>query len=191
MMVLFIGVMLAMWRVFRPESLIVVGKPGEKGKAKGLKVLKKAIISEEAHPEDDKLASIILKDKSFEVQGFLNSTGEVLRRIIAAVNRKDTDELKHLVTPAIAKRIAGSFKDGLAIELLRIRSVEIIDAGADGSKLFVVAAIESEQTALVKDSSGKVTEGDDNYIENVTDKWKFVKNLRDKHPDWVLSEIVP
>ena len=48
----------------------------------------------------------------------------------------------------------------------------------------------SEVISVKKDKEGKVIDGNPNKIKQVTDYWKFSKNILKKGPNWYLSEII-
>ena len=44
----------------------------------------------------------------------------------------------------------------------------------------------SEQVNILRDAEGKVIEGDENYIQNITDVWTFERAISSTSPNWVL-----
>ena len=48
----------------------------------------------------------------------------------------------------------------------------------------------SEVISVKKDKDDKIIEGNPNKIKQVTDYWKFTRNLSNTSPNWYLSEIV-
>ena len=43
---------------------------------------------------------------------------------------------------------------------------------------------------MKKDSEDKIVEGNPDKIKQVTDYWKFTRNVLNKSPNWYLAEIV-
>ena len=48
----------------------------------------------------------------------------------------------------------------------------------------------SEVISVKKDKDNKIIEGNPDKIKQVTDYWKFSKNILKKGPNWYLSEII-
>ena len=58
------------------------------------------------------------------------------------------------------------------------------------NELFASVKFVSEVISVKKDKDGKIIEGNPDKIKQVTDYWKFTKNILKKSPNWYLSEIV-
>ena len=58
------------------------------------------------------------------------------------------------------------------------------------NELFASVKFVSEVISVKKDKDGKIIEGNPDKIKQVTDHWKFSKNILKKGPNWYLSEIV-
>ena len=43
---------------------------------------------------------------------------------------------------------------------------------------------------IERDKDNKIIEGNPDKIKFVTDRWKFTKNIKNKSPNWYLSEII-
>ena len=48
----------------------------------------------------------------------------------------------------------------------------------------------SEVISVKRDKENNIIEGNPNKIKQVTDYWKFTRNILKKGPNWRLSEIV-
>ena len=44
----------------------------------------------------------------------------------------------------------------------------------------------SEQVNLLKNAEGEVIEGDENYVQKISDTWTFEKSLNPKINNWLL-----
>ena len=44
--------------------------------------------------------------------------------------------------------------------------------------------------SVKKDKENKIIEGNPDKIKFVTDSWKFTRNIKQKDPNWYLSEII-
>ena len=58
------------------------------------------------------------------------------------------------------------------------------------NELFASVKFVSEVISVKKDKDDKIIEGNPDKIKQVTDYWKFTKNILKKGPNWYLSEIV-
>ena len=58
------------------------------------------------------------------------------------------------------------------------------------NELFASVKFVSEVISVKKDKDGKIIEGNPNKIKQVTDYWKFSKNILKKGPNWYLAEII-
>ena len=48
----------------------------------------------------------------------------------------------------------------------------------------------AEVISVKKDREDKIIEGNADKIKYVTDSWKFTRNIKQKDPNWHLSEII-
>ena len=56
----------------------------------------------------------------------------------------------------------------------------------ENNKVNLVVKFVSEQVNLLKNAEGEVIEGDENYIQQISDIWTFEKSLDAKVNNWVL-----
>mgnify|MGYP001463328472 CR=1 FL=1 len=56
--------------------------------------------------------------------------------------------------------------------------------------LFATVKFVAEVISVKRDKDNKIIEGDPDKIKYVTDSWKFTKNIKNKSPNWYLSEII-
>ena len=58
------------------------------------------------------------------------------------------------------------------------------------NEIFTSVKFVSEVISVKRDKENNIIEGNPNKIKQVTDYWKFTRNILKKGPDWRLSEIV-
>ena len=58
------------------------------------------------------------------------------------------------------------------------------------NEVFASVKFVSEVISVKKDKNDKIIEGNPNKIKQVTDYWKFTRNILKKGPNWYLSEII-
>lgn len=113
--------------------------------------------------------------------------------ILEAFANKDLETLKMLT----GKNLFAKFKEiiterdaqGITTEtdLIRISQMRIIDAGVSTKGIArVVVRFVSEQINLIKSKAGEVIEGDENFVQEITDVWTFERNLNNVSPVWFL-----
>ena len=147
--------------------------------------------------EEDSLDIRKIKEyyKTFNEQTFLKTVNSVFTSVFDAYAKCDKDTLKELLSPklysafqmAIDDRL--SKKETLSGSVERIISSSIDSVKVDDNKIFVDVRFSSEQSSVLKDVSGKVIEGDPDFISTVQEVWTFVRPTDSTSKRWYLSEI--
>jgi predicted lipid-binding transport protein (Tim44 family) len=70
--------------------------------------------------------------------------------------------------------------------LVRIVEGEMIEAYMEDTIANVTIKIVSEQVNLTRSADGKVVDGDDEHISQVTDIWTFARDTAFDDPNWQL-----
>lgn len=146
-------------------------------------------VSEELAEPDKTLAQI----PGFEKENFLKGAKRAFEIIVTAFAKGDVETLEMLVSKNIYKKfqeiIAAREAEGITSEndFIGFDKAEIISAriGKNNVAKIVVEFI-SEQVNLLKNRVGEVIEGDENFIQSITDVWTFEKNLTSANPNWLL-----
>ena len=80
-------------------------------------------------------------------------------------------------------------EDGICAEndLIKIEQINIenVNISNDGIANIVVKFV-SEQINLLKNSSGEIIEGDENFVQKITDVWTFEKDINSDSKTWLL-----
>ena len=83
-------------------------------------------------------------------------------------------------------------KEGIISEFtfvgVKESSVEKYDKIKDN--LFATVKFVAEVISVKKDKENKIISGNPDKIKFVTDSWRFTRNIKQKDPDWYLSEII-
>lgn len=130
---------------------------------------------------------------NFEEKNFLTGAKKAFEIILTAFSKADLETLEMLVN----KTIYNKFKDiieqrkneGITAELdfIGFDKAEIIDAKINKNNIAkITVEFVSQQVNLLKDKEEKIIEGDDQYIQTITDKWTFEKAITSTNPNWVL-----
>lgn len=135
------------------------------------------------------LSSIPLFDKDT----FLNGAKRAFEMIVTAFAKADLETLKSLIEKNLFQRFEEIIKqrkdDGITAEtdFIGFNSVEIIHAEIDdASNAKISVRFVSEQANVLRNSDGKVIEGDENFIQSITDVWTFERNINSTSPNWLL-----
>ena len=143
-------------------------------------------------PLADGLTQIKLADRSFEEAGFLEGAGGAFEMVVASFADGDTRVLRQLLSNEVYEDFAGAIKERteanqtLETTLVGIKDAEVLEADLQDLTAFVTARFVSEQINVVKDSEGRIVDGDPNEVTQITDIWTFARNTRSRDPNWTL-----
>lgn len=197
-----------LWRVLgtRPEVETKKVKLSREGAEKLYNLLKNeaekelkeaAQNAEELVPVDSKpfneIDAVLISIPNFNKANFITGAKKAFQVITEAFNKADTETLKMLVSPSILKKMQAVIKqrqdEAIAAEtdFICFDKADIIKAKVD-SKNNALISVEfvSEQVNVLRDKDNKIIEGDENYIQTITDVWTFERALDAKTLNWVL-----
>ncbi|MBE6444270.1 MAG: Tim44 domain-containing protein [Alphaproteobacteria bacterium] len=197
-----------LWRVLgtRPEVETKKVKLSREGAEKLYNLLKNeaekelkeaAQNAEELVPVDSKpfneIDAVLVSIPNFNKANFITGAKKAFQVITEAFNKADTETLKMLVSPSILKKMQAVIKqrqdEAIAAEtdFICFDKADIIKAKVD-SKNNALISVEfvSEQVNVLRDKDNKIIEGDENYIQTITDVWTFERALDAKTLNWVL-----
>ena len=145
----------------------------------------------EAKPVKQNLDSLEGKDK----KEFLRGAEIAYESILTSFANGDLIKLKNLLSSNMFTNFSDAIKsrnkDGIRSEFtffgVKESSVEKYDKIKDN--LFATVKFVAEVISVKKDKEGKIIEGNPDKIKFVTDSWKFTRNIKQKDPNWYLSEI--
>jgi predicted lipid-binding transport protein (Tim44 family) len=138
------------------------------------------------------LARIKMADKAFDENQFLAGAKQAFEMIVAAYAEGDTKALRPLLANDVYSDFAGAIEERrkndqtLETTLVGINEADIVDAELQGRTAFVKVRFRSEQVNTLRDSEGRIVEGDPNAVTKVTDIWTFARNTRSRDPNWTL-----
>lgn len=136
---------------------------------------------------------VLYQIPNFNRKDFCARCSKVFEMVLAAFAARDVETLKMLT----GKKLFDGFKkiideraaEGITAEtdLIKIDDLTIADAkiSAKGIASIVVKFI-SEQINLLKNAAGEVIEGDENFVQQITDVWTFEKDINSNTPVWLL-----
>ncbi len=151
---------------------------------------------EELQPAEEELSELdktLRQIPNFNKVRFIDSAQDAFQIITEAFNRADIETLEMLVSKPILDKfrevIDQRQKDGMTAEtdFICFDEVEITKAEIlSDEKARIAVRFVSEQVNVLRDAEGKVVEGDENYIQNITDVWTFERALSSANPNWIL-----
>ena len=115
------------------------------------------------------------------------------RCIIEAFAKGDIATLEMLVNKNLLKKfqeiIESRRAEGITAEtdFIGFSKAEIVTAKISRNQVAkIIVEFVSEQVNLLKNKQGDVIEGDDQFIQNITDVWTFERALTSTNPNWLL-----
>lgn len=140
-------------------------------------------------PLDRDLARI----PNFNKNIFIKGAQKAFEMILIAFSKGDLATLAKLVSKELFVKFENVIKDrkeqGITAETdligfveTEVESVKFVDE----DKVNLVVKFVSEQVNLLKNAQGEVIEGDENYVQKISDIWTFEKPLNPRVNNWML-----
>ena len=147
-------------------------------------------VPEEELSETDK---VLAKIPGFNREKFLTGAERAFEIIISAFSKGDVETLEMLVSKSLLKKFQEIIEkrkaEGITSEndFIGFDKAEIISAKINKNNVAkIVVEFVSEQVNILKNKDGEVIEGDENFIQNITDSWTFERALTSTNPNWLL-----
>ena len=147
-------------------------------------------VPEEELSETDK---VLAKIPGFNREKFLTGAERAFEIIISAFSKGDVETLEMLVSKSLLKKFQEIIEkrkaEGITSEtdFIGFDDVEITNAKISKSDVAkITVRFVSEQVNILKNKDGAVIEGDENFIQNITDSWTFERALTSTNPNWLL-----
>ncbi len=141
---------------------------------------------------NEALKSLIKADASFQPKEFLNGAKMAYEMIVMAFADGDRKTLKGL----LSKEVFEGFDAAIRERETRGEVVKSTFVGIDKAAFTQVALKQSEAQVTVRivsqlisatlDKDGKLIDGDQETVAEVTDIWTFARDVRSKDPNWKL-----
>lgn len=144
------------------------------------------------HKDVDKTAAESETDEEFNKEAFLNGARRVFELILQAFNKGELTSVKELLN----KKVYDAFNSVLAerkeqnitseVDFICFDKSEVKDVKFLKNSIKVVVEFVSEQVNLLRNAQGEVVEGDENFVQKITDVWTFERMINAKNNNWVL-----
>jgi len=140
------------------------------------------------------LLAIKAADKSFSLSRFVEGAKAAFEMVFDAFVKDDRDTLKMLLSPELFATFAAELDKRKTMgnypetTLLALISQEITGATLAKNIAHITLKHISEQVSVVRDKSGKITEGDPSASHHVEDHWVFERDLTSRNPNWKIIE---
>ena len=134
-----------------------------------------------------------LKDEAeFNKEMFLQGARKVFELILQAFSKGELSQIRELVN----KKVYEAFDSALAerkeknmtseVDFICFDKSEIKDVKFLKNSIKVVVEFVSEQVNLLRNAQGEVVQGDENFVQKITDVWTFERMINAKNNNWVL-----
>lgn len=135
----------------------------------------------------------LTKIPNFNKGMFIKGAQKAFELILTSFSKGDSKTLSGLVNKELLSKLDTVIDErkeqGITSETDLIGFVETEVESVkftDDNKVNVVVKFVSEQVNLLKNADGDVIEGDENYVQTISDIWTFEKSLNPKTNNWML-----
>ena len=142
--------------------------------------------------EERLLAPIIRADRRFDAGMFMQGAQDAYGMIIEAFADGDRDALEPLLGDAVRDNFMAAIDDREAAgETMETRVVDIldmtiVDAEVEDRVAEVTVRFHTEVISVVRDSEGRILEGNPSDVDEINDVWTFARDTRNRDPNWLL-----
>ena len=151
------------------------------------------LMAKMAEEEDSEVCKTLRQIPDFNRNEFCTKAAKVFEMVLNAFACQDEKTLKMLTEKKLFakfKKIIDSRKEeGICAEtdLIKIEDITIENANIKNDGLVsIVVKFVSEQINLLKNAAGEIIEGDENFVQKITDIWTFEKNINSPSKTWLL-----
>ena len=129
---------------------------------------------------------------SFNQEMFLNGARKVFELILSAFNQGDLTPVRELMSKKVFEAFNAVIENRRSenitseVDFICFDKSEIKDIKHLKNTVKIVVEFVSEQVSLLKNKEGEVIEGDENFVQKITDMWTFERPLNAKNNIWTL-----
>lgn len=183
------------------EKIRVIVKPIDKHAEKNIIENIKKVINENDNTKIQNINdfdNLSEKDKSlanipnFNKENFIHGACRVFEVILQSFSNGNISNIKDLVSSKLWNTLNGiityrkennitSEVDFICFEKSEIKDVKLLKNSAK-----IIVEFISEQINILRNEKGEVIEGDENFVQKITDVWTFERSLNAKNNRWIL-----
>ena len=148
--------------------------------------------AEEGSPLAKGLEDIAAADPGFSPKSFLEGARIAYEMIVMAFAQGDRKSLK----PLLSRDVFGGFAQAidereargetLESRFVGIDKCDLVNAALAGRKVQVTIRILSQMITALRNREGKIVDGDDKRVSEITDVWTFEREVNSSDPNWKL-----
>ena len=134
-------------------------------------------------------------NRAFNPDLFTSGAHDAFETIIKAYARGDVEKLETLLSKTMLATLQAeivkrkSRGEEHETTLIAVVSCEMKTIQYDKKNIQITVRFVTDQVNLVKDTHGKVIEGDPSHIDRVVDIWTFEHALHGSDPNWLLVKV--
>ena len=143
-------------------------------------------------PLEAVLTRLMVADRSFTIESFVEGAGAAYRMIVIAFAEGDSDTLKKLLSEQVYNDFNSAIENRAehnqtaSAEFEGDVKAEIVDAAFDGQTAQVTVEFVSHLVRATRDDDGVVIDGHPAIAREITDIWTFARDVSDRDPNWAL-----
>jgi predicted lipid-binding transport protein (Tim44 family) len=177
-----------------PPDYHVAGRETGEAVAIGDKtaVSQPAVVERPTDPVLSGLFDISLVDRDFDKDKFLSGARAAYEMIETAFAEGDCETLRPLLDADVyaafesAIALRGKQRQRSVFTFVGYKEVKVATAAMNGYRAEIAVSFEAQCISAVLDTDGKVVEGDDKSVREVSDIWTFARDVRARDPNWML-----
>jgi predicted lipid-binding transport protein (Tim44 family) len=131
-------------------------------------------------------------DPGFDSAQFIEGARAAFEMIVSAFAAGDKARLRPLLADEVYTPFAAAIDERqaagetLETRILRIKGIDIVEAGLAGRTARVAVKLVSEQINVLRAHDGSIVDGHPEQPIEKTDFWSFSRDTRSSDPNWVL-----
>lgn len=138
------------------------------------------------------LRTLVSADRSFDPEAFLRGGRAAYEMVVTAFAEGDRKALRPLLSKEVFDGFVAAINDResrqetIDFKFVGIDKAEIVEAALKGGTAQVTVRFVSKLISATKDKDGKVIDGDETKVADVTDVWTFARDVSSRDPNWKL-----
>lgn len=145
-------------------------------------------------PFYDKVVEMHNIDPTFNMREFIDGAEGAYAMILESFWRGDKEILKQMLNRKVCEQFSSVIDDfnlngqSFGNEIKDIEKISLEDLSLAGSMAEVTLKFQTAILSFVKDSNGKVIDGNPDRHVVLNDIWTFVRDLKSSDPNWTLTK---